>query len=355
MARDHGRILCRIWDDPEFRALSVDAQRLYILLLSQPTLNYAGITGLTFKRWARCCNSSTVGEIEKAIAELADSRFVALDDDTEELLVRSFIRNDGIATQPNMLKMALREAQQTASLQLRRVLAAELRRLPLKPPDTEKMKYPDPHAVAELLDPEPFPGPPKNPSENPSAKTSTESSETHAGRSRGRAGVGEGGNSRTEVGSVSSAAKNRGQRIEPSFAPTDAMLAWAKQRVPPVPVHAETEKFINYWAAKPGREGLKLDWPATWRNWMLNAFERLPAHLKSTTLRPVEAIPDDEINPDAVLGPDSWSPPTPPLEVDEGPVDRRRDWFRQQAEARRLERIEQARAVLARRQSRGTG
>lgn len=34
---------------------------------------------------------------------------------------------------------------------------------------------------------------------------------------------------------------------------------------------SEIEKFRDYWAAQPGQKGVKLDWPATWRNWCRNA------------------------------------------------------------------------------------
>lgn len=33
----------------------------------------------------------------------------------------------------------------------------------------------------------------------------------------------------------------------------------------------ELAKFRDYWAAKSGRDAAKLDWLATWRNWMRNA------------------------------------------------------------------------------------
>ena len=39
----------------------------------------------------------------------------------------------------------------------------------------------------------------------------------------------------------------------------------------------ELEKFRNHWIAKPGKDGLKLDWDATWRNWVLKADEFLPS------------------------------------------------------------------------------
>jgi hypothetical protein len=32
------------------------------------------------------------------------------------------------------------------------------------------------------------------------------------------------------------------------------------------------ERFVNHWLAKPGRDGCKLDWEATWRNWYLKDF-----------------------------------------------------------------------------------
>lgn len=73
----------------------------------------------------------------------------------------------------------------------------------------------------------------------------------------------------------SSPSQARGARIPDDFAPDAAMRAWAQAKVPNVNLARETEKFCNYWRAKGGREARKLDWPATWRNWMLNADDSL--------------------------------------------------------------------------------
>ena len=35
----------------------------------------------------------------------------------------------------------------------------------------------------------------------------------------------------------------------------------------------EEEKFKDYWIARPGQGGVKLDWQATWRNWIRNKQE----------------------------------------------------------------------------------
>jgi hypothetical protein len=172
MARTHARVLCAIWNDPDWTALEYGPQWLYQALLSQGSLNHAGVIGLTVRRWARGSSNMTVSEIEKWLGQLADSRFVVVDEDTEELLIRSFVRNDGVADQPNVLKAALQDARQVVSPLLRAVLADELRRLPAKREDTVRMKYPDPHAVADAIDPGPASPPPGKPSGKPSTKAS---------------------------------------------------------------------------------------------------------------------------------------------------------------------------------------
>lgn len=63
----------------------------------------------------------------------------------------------------------------------------------------------------------------------------------------------------------------RGTRVPADFQPDGAMLAWAALKRPDVDPVFETEKFTNYWKAIPGAKGRKLDWPATWNNWILGA------------------------------------------------------------------------------------
>ena len=101
MARSHGKILASIWNDDDFRALTVDAQRAYMLLLSQAKLTLAGAIDYMPKRWAAYAAGTTAADIERAIDELAAARFVVLDRDTDELLVRSFVRHDIVGTLKN--------------------------------------------------------------------------------------------------------------------------------------------------------------------------------------------------------------------------------------------------------------
>lgn len=46
----------------------------------------------------------------------------------------------------------------------------------------------------------------------------------------------------------------------------------------PAEVELELEKFRDYWTAKSGRDAAKLDWLATWRNWMRNAARPRRGH-----------------------------------------------------------------------------
>jgi hypothetical protein len=53
-------------------------------------------------------------------------------------------------------------------------------------------------------------------------------------------------------------------------------IAWANQACPLIDAHLEAAKFCDYWKAASGRQATKLDWQATWRNWIRNAHPSRP-------------------------------------------------------------------------------
>ncbi|MGB3443858.1 MAG: hypothetical protein WBA97_34405 [Actinophytocola sp.] len=179
----HARFLCRMWDDGDWIALSPRGQWFYMLLTSQAALNRAGITALTSKRWKRLASGPSVEQqIALAMKELEDENFVVVDHDTEEVLVRSYMRNDGIAKQPNVLKMACRQAREVLSPKLRAALEVELRRL--DPPPGESVAAKSAAAVlAATIDA--LAKGSRNPSPNPSGKASVNGSANPGGRGRG--------------------------------------------------------------------------------------------------------------------------------------------------------------------------
>ncbi|WP_169165135.1 hypothetical protein [Cellulomonas taurus] len=131
MTRQHGRILTAIWADEDFIALNVAAQRMYLFLLSQPDLSHAGLLPMRTRRWAKKVSGETVESVEAALSALEGARFVVLDEDTEEVLLRTFVRNDGVWKQPKVMLRMREDAAQIESGRLREAFAVELARLPL--------------------------------------------------------------------------------------------------------------------------------------------------------------------------------------------------------------------------------
>lgn len=71
-----------------------------------------------------------------------------------------------------------------------------------------------------------------------------------------------------EKRTTSSSTGKRGTRIPNDFAMTQEMIAWGLENFPNLNGEAITAEFVDYWRAVPGAKGIKLDWPATWRNWV---------------------------------------------------------------------------------------
>jgi hypothetical protein len=128
MARDHARILVAIWSDPEFRALPADPQRMYLLLVSQARLSYCGALDYLPSRFATLGAGETEETTDKAVRRLEHDRFVVVDRVTHELVVRSFVRHDGLLASPNVTKAMIKDRSALLSDELREVVDDELKR-----------------------------------------------------------------------------------------------------------------------------------------------------------------------------------------------------------------------------------
>lgn len=124
------KLYTRIWSDRDFIALPERLQRGFLMLISQGNLNAAGVIALQPRRWARFAPDSTPESITRVVNALEERRYVCVDWDTEELLVRSYIRNDGLWKQPNVMKGSFDDIEATLSDRLRAVLRSELERIP---------------------------------------------------------------------------------------------------------------------------------------------------------------------------------------------------------------------------------
>lgn len=134
MARTHAAINLDIWSDEDWRRLSVRAQWLYLALLSSPSLSFAGITDWRPARLAALSDDLTADDVRMFTAELIAGRFILVDPSTEEALIRSFVRWDGLLRTPNIVKAMVRDHGTAASTTLRAVFVDELHRVKRKPP-----------------------------------------------------------------------------------------------------------------------------------------------------------------------------------------------------------------------------
>ncbi len=74
----------------------------------------------------------------------------------------------------------------------------------------------------------------------------------------------------------------RASRLPSPFVLPEPWAEWARQERPDLDPVRVAEKFADYWHSKPGKAGTKLDWQATWRNWVRDEKQqRQPAAQQS--------------------------------------------------------------------------
>ena len=85
----------------------------------------------------------------------------------------------------------------------------------------------------------------------------------------------------TETGTISPEGRPSGvsppkaARLSSEWQPSEIDRAYAVAKgFNPSAIAIAAERFRNFWTAKSGKDAAKLDWSATWRNWILNDLER---------------------------------------------------------------------------------
>jgi hypothetical protein len=261
VARNFSNIVCAIWKDPDFRALPGSMQRTYMMLFSQQDISAAGVLAVTLSRWARYAADTTVESITADIGALVDARYLVVDADTDELLVRSFIKWDKGYRNPKRRPVLLEAIAQVQSPLIRAAIDVELARLDATPSGVERAAKPQANTL--------FDTPSDDLSDRQSQKT---------GQSNGAYLTPHTTNHKPQTDSLRSSgttakiSPSKGSRLPDDFAITDDMREWARAKAPRCGV-TDHEAFVDYFRAAPGAKGVKLDWPATWRNWMRKAEE----------------------------------------------------------------------------------
>lgn len=145
MPRKFAKNLISTANDRDYKGLTIDEQWFYQHLCKLPTISLAGVVVIPRKSWADFSRDpDTVQRIEIAIRGLAERNYLVIDEDTDEILVRTFMKHDGLIDGPHgPFKAALVAARDATSPRIRAALYREL--MKLDPVEIEKRKVPPKH------------------------------------------------------------------------------------------------------------------------------------------------------------------------------------------------------------------
>jgi hypothetical protein len=262
MARDRANINTNIWTDQDWRNLPGAQQLLYLLLTTHPTLSYAGVVDWREARLAAMTADSTPESVREAAEGLQSERFVFIDDETEEILVRSFLRHDGLLNQPKLSISMVNAYAAIASSRIREVVTCELQKLHKEHGDwaafgQEKVmalvkgKGTDMAEFTLGFTPTVTPLFRVNAAQADPLPTTTATTTA---------------TSSNEEKKIS--APNRKSSCPKSFPVTDAMAAWARENNINADLREQTARFLDHHASKGSTF---VDWTRAWQNWMRNA------------------------------------------------------------------------------------
>lgn len=288
MARDYAKVMSAIWNDDDFRTLPPHAQHLYFVLLTDPDLSYCGLADWRPKRILPKANGWALDALLDAARILSEERLIVVDEDTEEVLVRSFLRHDGVMQHNKLCVSAMNAIAAIASNDLRGVCIHELVRLKNEFPDWPTWER---RQVAEAV---------KRRAVDPASLPVAPGLAPGVG-----AGLapGFGPNPRLDLGvpynstsnsNITTAPEVLSPRSRPKrhlpddWAPTDKHRADARERG--IDVEVEAAAFRNH---AESVDRIAVNWNAAFSNWLLKAKPRetaKPAGMAPGTHRALAAL-----------------------------------------------------------------
>ena len=94
----------------------------------------------------------------------------------------------------------------------------------------------------------------------------------------------------TETETKKSRSATRGSRLPADWKPNAELAKWSKAERPDLNLRKVLEEFRDYWTSVAGSKGVKLNWDATWRNWVRSqksekqTFAQVAADVARTTV-----------------------------------------------------------------------
>ena len=308
---EYGKLYKSAWGDADFKALTEGEQALYQKLISQPDMSLAGVLTYAPARWAGQTSGLTIRDVEKRLGGLVDKRFIVHDVETQEVLIRSYIRNDLGWRSPRTMIGIANAVRRILSERLRAAISAELLRADTTTlADTvndktgRSTRQVVEGVIGELVAETPAPDTPSDtpcdtPCDTPSdgvcdtpshtvsavrfdsqTATATATANTNANANANAPTELEGSSALALLDDASTdvAAKTkRGTRLPDGWQPARTTANEnAEADHDPDWLRRQLDRFRDHWAAQSGTKGVKADWDATWRNWIRRATDFEP-------------------------------------------------------------------------------
>lgn len=149
--RTFAAIYLSVDGDKDFQQLHFREQHMYWTLLRQRKLNRAGLLDLNIYKWAKSAGGMSEETVVQSLAILAERKYIVIDEQTRELLIRTYVRGDGAYKMPRVMASVVSAAHEIESPRLRRALLAEIDRIPLDELSDEPGKNDAPSIRSRVL------------------------------------------------------------------------------------------------------------------------------------------------------------------------------------------------------------
>ena len=84
-------------------------------------------------------------------------------------------------------------------------------------------------------------------------------------------------------------------RLPSDWKPDEVSLAFCQAERPDLQVESVAARFRDYWTGVPGTKGRKLDWPATWRNWVRSENAPKGGQVRNISGQPAPQVGDKKM------------------------------------------------------------
>lgn len=97
-------VLVSVWADERVIRLTRADQCLYLRLLTQPDVSACGVLPMRLTRWSALSADESASSCRASLATLESAGLVVVDDQTEEVWIRDYVRHDNGLRSPNQAK-----------------------------------------------------------------------------------------------------------------------------------------------------------------------------------------------------------------------------------------------------------